>query len=156
MRFPGDLVGAYGPLLQLPSLLCATTVTECRLFEIPVRRALEIFRINAEAARFLAQRQTLDAARITSLLVEARTLTAEQRLFRLLSQLALMAGAPRSSKRRVSVRVPLAESEIADLIAINGSAFSRLKRALIRNGDLQQDKNVFSFAQCLAAADFST
>lgn len=88
--------------------------------------------------------------------MEARLLSAEQRFFRLLLQIATATGSVRPSDSWVSVPVPLSEAEMADLIAMNRSAFSRLKHALIRNGDLQQDKNVFSLPRHLAEADIST
>jgi CRP-like cAMP-binding protein len=156
LRFPGELVGTYGGLLRLPHFVSATTVTHCQMVVTPAETALDAFRANAEAACFLAQCQTIDAVRIQSLLMEARLLSAERRFFRLLLQIATAIGSVRSSTSCVSVRVPLSESEIADLIAINRSAFSRLKRALIRNGDLHQENNVFSFSRHLAESDIST
>lgn len=157
LRSPGDLVGACGTLLRMPHLVSATAVTDCRLISLPVGRALETFHTSAEAASFLAQQQMIDAIRISSLLMEARTLVAEQRFFRFLLQLAVATNSVRSADSRVSARVPLSEAEIADLIGMNCSAFSRLKRVLIRNGYLlQRDKNVYSFSRHLAAADIST
>jgi CRP-like cAMP-binding protein len=156
LRFPGDLVGAYGGLLRLPHFVSATTVSPCRILAIPAETALDAFRTNTEAACFLSERQTVDAVRIQSLLMEARLLSAEQRFFRLLLQIATATGSVRSSHSWVSVPVPLSEAELADLIAMNRTAFSRLKRVQIRNGNLEQDKNVFSFSRHLAEADLST
>jgi len=156
LRFPGDLVGTYGGLLRLPHFVSATTVTPCQIVAIPAETALNAFRSNAKAACFLSKRQTVDAARIQLLLMEARLLSAEQRFFRLLLQIATATESVRPSGSSVSVQVPLSEAEIADLIAMNRTAFSRLKRTLIDNGYLQQDHNLFSFSRQLSEVDLFT
>jgi len=94
-------------------------------------------------ASFLAQRQTIDAARIHSLLINVRTLSAERLFFGFLMELAAVTGHTR--QRHISVKVPLNESEIADLIGLNRFSFSRLKRRLIQDGILYQAGEVFSF-----------
>lgn len=149
LRFPGDLVGIYGTLLRRQHFVAATTVTDCQLLEISVDRAMQVFRSSPDATFFLAQRQSIDAVRLHLTLLEARFLTAEQRFFRLLLQLADFTMVS-SSRGRVSVRVPLTEAELANLIGMNRSAFSRLKCCLIRRGKLVQHDHILSFSRRLA------
>jgi CRP/FNR family transcriptional regulator len=156
LRFPGDILGGYGVLLQLPHLLTATAVTDCRTVQMPASDALNIFLNDPKAACFFAQQQTIDTARISALLMEARTLGAERRLYRFLLQLGIATQVVNPSASCVSVRVPLSEADIADLIAMNRTAFSRLKRSLIRSGDLQQRGDCFSFRRYLAESNIVT
>lgn len=146
LRYPGDLIGTTECMLQLPRCGFATSLTNCRLGVVPRAAALSAFRTHVEAASVLAEYQALDSMRLQSLLMEARFLSAEQRFFRLLFRLALGTGAVRSSCSEITIPVPLTDADIADLIAMNRSAFSRLKRSLIRRGVLQQTANVFSFS----------
>jgi CRP-like cAMP-binding protein len=76
--------------------------------------------------------------------MEARLLNAKQRFFRLLFRIAEGTGTT-PSRGRLSVRVPLSEADIADMIGMNRSAFSRLKRDLLCKGDLRQCGSIFSF-----------
>ncbi|MCZ2075847.1 MAG: Crp/Fnr family transcriptional regulator [Bryobacterales bacterium] len=149
LRFPGDLVGHYGALLHLPHFVAATAATDCHIAEIAAKRTVEVFQNNTEAACFLANHQTIEAARTTALLMDARSFTAEQRFFRLLLELALVTGTPRSV-RAVRVRAPLSEAEMADLLGISKTSLSRLKRTAIRAGRLRQEGGVFSFDAKLA------
>jgi CRP-like cAMP-binding protein len=145
LRFPGDLVGQSGGVLGLPQFASATAVTDCLIAEIATRHVLDILKHSAEAASSLAKRQIIDSVRITSLLIEARTLRAEQRLFRLLAQLAVATGAAEQLVHgQVAFKLPLSESDLADLIGVKPKSFSRLKRTLIRTGRLQQNGSRFS------------
>lgn len=149
LRFPGDLVGHYGPLLKLPSFVAATAATDCDVAEVSARRASNTFKNDAEAACFLAKHQTVESARTTALLMDSLSFTAEQRLFGLLLDLAVVTGTLRSV-RTVQVKAPLSEAEMADLLGISRTSLSRLKRTLIRTGRLRQEGAVFSFNAKLA------
>ena len=143
-------------LLQLPYFFTAIAVTDCLTAQIPASDALNTLLNDPKAAWFFAQQQTLDAARVSALLMEARTLGAERRLYRFLLQLGTATQVVSPSASYVSVRVPVSETDIADLIAMNRTAFSRLKRSLIRNGDLHQRGDCFSFRRYLAESDMYT
>lgn len=156
LRFPGDILGGYGVVLQLPHLFTATAVTDCRTVQMPASDAINTFLNDPKAAWFFAQQQTIDTARISALLMEARTLNAERRLYRFLLQLGTATQVVNPTASYVSVRVPLSEADIADLIAMNRTAFSRLKRSLIRSGDLHQRGDCFSFRRYLAESGIFT
>lgn len=144
LRFPGDLIGSYAALLRVPHWVSATAVIDCLVAEVSTETALQTLATTAEAAYFLAERQTADALRTTVWLLQTRTLTAEQRLFRLLLELTHVKGVADTSGY-IALKVPLKDSDIADLIAVSHKSFSRLKRGLIRQNLLHQDGAFVSF-----------
>lgn len=146
LRFPGDLLGECSQLLKGTEFASATTMTNCLLSEIPNHKAVELLQNSSEAAICLAKQQMIERVRITSLLIESRTLTAEQRLFRLLRQLAKVMGVNETVQREsITFKLPCSESDLADLIGLTPKSFSRLKRKLICTECLKQNGSLLSF-----------
>lgn len=149
LRRPGDLVGECSGLLKIPQFASAVAVSDCRISRVAIHQAVDILRNSAEAASFLAIRQTIDAIRMAALLLDQRLLGADQRLFQILSDMADVWSADRSSGQ-VSFHLPLKQEDLADLIAVTPTSFSRLHRRLTRAGSLRQVGRFVSFRQSSA------
>jgi CRP-like cAMP-binding protein len=155
VRFPGQVIEhcAYAMNLRYP--VSARALVPSLVYRISLAELHDRNREchNPEISSLFERLLHVDLYNAEVLIMELKTSSAAERLFRLLLQLATATTQARSADPCMSVSVPLNESEIADLIGMNRFAFSRLKRALIRNGDLRQNGNVFSFRRNLAAAD---
>lgn len=148
IRFPGDLLGGYSATLKVPEFVSAVAVTDCLISSVATPRASEVLKASADAASWLAERQTLDAVRMTLLLLQSRMLNAEQRLFRLLRDIAFVTGiASATDRKRVRLKLPVLEADVAQLVGVTPKSFSRLKKRLVLDGRLTQEGSaIFSFS----------
>lgn len=145
LRFPGNLIGTTPLLLSSLYVHAEISATECRVLEVPTTKALAAFRSNADAAYLLAQQHAREALSVCNQLLDARLSRGEQRFFRILTQLA---SATRVSSVRaswISVKMPINDCELAELVGLHPCSFSRLKRSLITRGDLLKQDSVLSF-----------
>ncbi len=104
LRFPSDLVAIRNSLSGHPMVISATAVTDCRVMELPIACIFERSS-NPDVVRFLVEPCGAEAARLISLIIEARTMTAEARFFCLLGQVA---AALRAVRMRDGHRCPVA------------------------------------------------
>lgn len=148
LRFPGDLLGECSATLMVSEFVSAVAVTDCLISSVATRQASEVLKTSADAASCLAKHQTLDAVRITLLLLQSRVLNAEQRLFRLLRDIAIVMGAASAANRkRVRLKLPVSEADLGQLVGVTPKSFSRLKKGLVLEGRLvQEGSSIFSFS----------
>ena len=138
LRAAGSVIGVDAALLNVPSLLTVTTVTECRTRRFPSERVREAVRIDGAVAfhmsRLLAQ-ESLDQ---TASMVDAASGTARDRLIHFLRQIEadLHAGGLVTPGNNALLK----RNEIAKLLGITPEHLSRLVKALQHEGVVQPDK----------------
>ena len=138
LRPAGSVIGVEPALLDIPSLLTATTITECRARRFPSDRVREAVKIDGSVAfqisRLLAQ-ESLDQ---TAAMVDAASGTARDRLIHFLRQIEADLYAAASVTQGNSAL--LKRHEIAKLLGITPEHLSRLVKTLQHEGIVQPDK----------------
>ena len=137
LRFKHCIIGAEGALLEVPSLLTATTLTECKIRHFPAGGVRNALKTSANLAFHMSRSIARESVDQTTAMIDAASGNARHRLLNLLRQFnAGRTGPP----GLLPLGVPLKKHEIAKLLAVTPEHLSRLIRILQREGVVRSEK----------------
>ncbi len=142
------IVGADAALLQVPSLVTATTVTGCRIRQIPIARIMTLLQNNASLSFYMSCSIARESLTQTGAVIDMTSGNARQRLLRLLSHFTLSSD---DAPAAASAGTLLKKNEIAKLLAITPEHLSRLIRGLRRDGILDSHDRKIVLRRAVAA-----
>ncbi len=131
LRFPGELIEGWACVLQIPREFSATTLTECELHRVEARRLHDLARNGGEAAMLLLRSLSMGFYRTCLDVVDLKTLTARQRLEKLMLQVEQARPGEKFSEC-LPHHVPLRDAEMAALLGVSPEYLSRTKKTLHR------------------------
>jgi len=137
LRFPGQWLDASAHLLRTSHPVSAIALVDCGICKIDADRFLAILGSNARAAGLFIENEAVDLHNVGVTLMEFKVLNAEQRLERLLTTLAFALGKESADGKTRRLRLPLSDSDIAELIGISAQHLSTLKVSLHRTRRVQ-------------------
>jgi len=138
LRAPGWILGLDAALLQRPSPVTASAITECHVHRLHTTQFLKLVEADAAFAcsllRLLSEEFYDDVGRRTQLSTPA----ARTRLLQFFSQF-LPEGPVRVGKE-VTLDIPLKEGDIAGYLAIHPSTLSKIYKKLEAEGVIRRHK----------------
>lgn len=130
---PGRFVDTVSHLLNGVYATTATALTDCAIFCNETAAILDALCRDREVVRLWVQQQADELRQVRNVILDHRTLTAQQRFEKLLWDLAaIVAGESRLGSCRLPPSVT--ETQMAELISVSIGQVSRMKRKLQRVG----------------------
>jgi CRP-like cAMP-binding protein len=136
LKTPGEWLEPSAPILAHSYRAGAMAITECRVISIETAVFLGILEKNNTAARLYIENQSADLQNAADALAEMRILSAGQRFQKLIGKM-VRALHPFQCSGSVRLRLALTEEELAELIGVTPSYFSRTKRLFQDEGGLR-------------------
>ena len=137
------VIGADAALLESPSLITATTISDCEIYVVATRHFRELLQSNADFSFHMNRSMARETFNQTRAVIDASCGDARLRLVNLLRPETL-AGYHQPPNKDLSASVLLKKSEIAKLLAITPEHLSRLIRRLKRDGILDRSNRKMS------------
>ena len=131
--YQGAVIGSAPVILQTPSPVTVTTLTNARLHRLLADEFLSLVKNNAEFGWYLQQRQSAEFSDLISFTLQLGCHSARKRLEHLLWRLGSSPIAI-ESKDGLDLRLPLKQWEIAELISVTPEHLSRILKQLEREG----------------------
>jgi CRP-like cAMP-binding protein len=135
LRYPGQFVEQCACDLGVPSPVSATAIVPCEVHRIDLARINEARVRNLEVGAFEKYILKRDLYNAHAANIELQTLTPARRLERLLSQLATVLGAHRSSGP-VEFVLPLDNVEMASILGLSQTHYKQIRGELEDQGRL--------------------
>ncbi|MBV9761223.1 MAG: Crp/Fnr family transcriptional regulator [Acidobacteriaceae bacterium] len=148
------IIGAAGAILNAPSLVTATTLTEVVVRQVSANDLRHSLKNNPELAYHISCAIAAEYTQQTGAMMEAGSLNTRKRLLELLQQ-RMSAGANGSAESGNCSHPAalLKKHEIAKLLAVTPEHLSRLLRAMQREGLLRRDKGRIVLQEKQVSAD---
>jgi len=140
LRYPRCIFGAESLILREPSLITASTLTDCQLYRIPGDIFLTYLQSSPHLSWNLFEIQSREIYEQNSRLAQLGCCSAQERLEVFLLQLIAAFGLDASGEE-IHIQLPLKYCELAELIAVTPEYLSVLIKRMEREGLVRHDKH---------------
>ncbi|HZQ52102.1 MAG TPA: Crp/Fnr family transcriptional regulator [Bryobacteraceae bacterium] len=140
LGYPGYVLTCHPLLSEAQCPVSAVAVTNCVVYRVPWSIFHQMIQKHEEIMRLLLAQQQMVMGDPISTLLDHRTLTGEQRFQKLTIRLFRQLRALYPDAASICLPSTLSQRDIAQIIGLSVEEVSRIKRRLVANGILDQQK----------------
>lgn len=141
LRYAGEFAGKISFVARTFQTFTATAVVDSTVIRVPVQELRATLQRKPDAAELLVTMLEEQLETTAAELVDQKTLTAPEIIERLFRDFDSSHGPEKRGVLRVK-HAALPDSEVAELVGISAEHFSRIKKRLLREGRLTEERAV--------------